>query len=302
MLMQIISRIIATDQGEDTFNIRIKKQEGVGLLITSTGKNYLILDSFDFWYDVIQDRYPRNIKCSCKNEWFKVRFDYIIRKGTHDVKYVNVYSTCIACLKEKKQMSVEIKYGPTDHLIDNPLTFCEQPNLKYDSRMIQGYWKYNDLKKLLAFVSNDLQADIYCWFWQRSDDKRHFEKVSLEKAMMITTVNHQYFSFYFSKLSPAFSTIKSEKGDIYVEEDHWRRQELIELDSPQVVLSGTGNKALLFCLSFSSQYIDRGVVKNKSPEFLKLTEKLLGWLNENFSVGAANVFNNPEEIKRMFDQ
>ena len=75
--MQIISKNIITEEGEDKFQIRLIKDEGVGLFTTTLEKNYLILDSIDFWYDLIQKKYPSKTKCKCKNEWFFVRFDYV---------------------------------------------------------------------------------------------------------------------------------------------------------------------------------------------------------------------------------
>ena len=67
------------EKGEDEFQVRLLKDDGVGLLTTKSDNNYLILDSLDYWYDLIQNEYPKKKKCTCKNEWFKVQFEYIIR-------------------------------------------------------------------------------------------------------------------------------------------------------------------------------------------------------------------------------
>jgi hypothetical protein len=298
--MQIISKEITTENGEGTFQIRLIKEEGVGLLTTATDRNYLILDSIDFWYDLIQKKYPAKTKCKCKNEWFNVRFDYFPRSGTQDIRQINIVTKCTACMTEKKQVSIDIKYSPTEHLIIDPLIFCEQPLIKYNFKDINCYWTSQDLKRFFAFIATEIQFDIYCWFWQRSDDKRHLEKVSLEKATEIVTVNHRYFDFYFTQTAPDFKTY-TYNNEIYVEDDQWRRQELIQLSSPTVIAFGHGQKGLLFYINYGTQYIDKGVILDKSDAFKQTADKIEKWFKENYiEVRGKDCFDNLEEHKRIF--
>lgn len=298
--MQLISKDIITDEGEDKFQIRLIKDEGVGVFTTATDKNYLILDSIDFWYDLIQTKYPSKTKCKCKNEWFTVRFDYIPRKGTQDIKQVNIITKCTTCLTEKKQASIDIKFSPTEHLISKPLTYCEQPLIKYSFKDINCYWTNHDLKEFLCFMATELQLDIYCWFWQRSDDKRHLEKVRLEKALEIVTVNHRYFSFYFAQVQPTFKT-NIYHSELYVEGNPWRKQELIQLSSPTIMAFGQGQKGLLFYINYGTQYIDKGVVRDKSTTFKEFADKIEKWFKENYvEVRGKDCFDNFEEHKRIF--
>lgn len=280
--------------------MRLIKEEGVGLLTTVTDKNYLILDSVDFWYDLIQKKYPSVKKCMCKNEFFTIRFDYVPRNGTKDIRKVNIITTCSTCLKEKKQVSIDIKYSPTLHLIESPITYCEQPKIKYSFKDINCYWTNKDLKRFFSFIANELRFDIYCWFWQRSDNKRHLEKVSIEKAFEIVTVNHRYFDFYFAQTAPDFKT-RIYNNELYIEDDQWRRDELIQLSSPTVIAFGQGQKGLLFYITYGNQYINKGIVLDKSAEFKQNTDKIEKWFREMYiEARGKNCFDNLEEHTRIF--
>jgi hypothetical protein len=149
-------------------------------------------------------------------------------------------------------------------------------------------------------METDLRTDIYCWFWQRSDDKRHLEKVSLEKAFEIITVNHRYFDFYFSTVTPDLIT-NIYNNELYVEDDQWRQQELIQLSSPTVIASGQGQKGLLFLINYGTQYVDKGIVLDKSDAFKETTDKIEKWFKENYiEVRGKDCFDNLEEHKRIF--
>ena len=70
-----ISKGIVSPAGEDEFQIRYNSDENAGILTSRSGKSYFILDSKDYWYDMIQEVYPSKKKCSCKNDFFKIWFD-----------------------------------------------------------------------------------------------------------------------------------------------------------------------------------------------------------------------------------
>ncbi len=53
-----IEKDIRTPDGEDEFQIRCFRDDAVGILTTRSEKSYFILDSKDYWYDLIQERYP----------------------------------------------------------------------------------------------------------------------------------------------------------------------------------------------------------------------------------------------------
>jgi len=74
----MLSKAIITSDGENEFQLRVLQEDGVGLLTTQSDKSYLILDSADYWYDLIQTTYPKKKKCKCSNERFRVQFEYLL--------------------------------------------------------------------------------------------------------------------------------------------------------------------------------------------------------------------------------
>ncbi len=64
---QEVTKNISTKNGANEFQVRLLTDDGVGLLTTKDEENYLILDSLDYWYELIQNEYPKKKKCSWKN-------------------------------------------------------------------------------------------------------------------------------------------------------------------------------------------------------------------------------------------
>lgn len=45
-------------------------------------------------------------------------------------KRIEVKTICVDCCKELKILDIDIKYSPTEHLVNTPLIYCEKPNMK----------------------------------------------------------------------------------------------------------------------------------------------------------------------------
>jgi hypothetical protein len=275
-----LSQSIVTDHGEDKFQLRFMKEEGVGLLTTQSDRSYLLLDSLDYWYDLIQMGYPKKKKCRCKNEWFMVRLDYLPREATPDYKNISVITTCAHCSKVSTGMDLDIDYSPTDHLYRQPITFCEKPKISYQFSQLTAYWNSNNLKHFLTFIFDDLKLQVYCWFYKYPDGIRYFEKVTYQKAFEIITVNHQYLNFFFSiqEIDLSEMIAGTEERGVYLKNDLWRKNDLVELSSPTHIL-GYG---LLFYIHYCGQHLDKGKVVDKSPAFRALTNRLEQWLAIHF--------------------
>lgn len=289
---------ISTESGENEFQVRLLKNDGVGLLTTKSEENYLILDSIDFWYDLIQSEYPKKKKCSCKNEWFNIAFNYIPREGTDDFREIQIITTCVLCNKVSKPISIEIDYSPTEGLIENPITFCPKPHIKYKFKELTSYWSGDNLKEFLQYIFHDLNLNVYCWFSQHPENKRRFEKVSFEKALQIITVNHRYLNFYFSEKELETSNYIEfiDDNGVYLKEGIWRRDEIIQLTAPYVIM-GYG---LLYYINFCNQYLDKGNVKDKSSQFETVTIQLKDWLKEKFvTKRGANCFDGQEAYEKL---
>jgi len=259
---------ITSPEGETEFQIRYIKEEGVGLATTRSGKNYLILDSLDYWFDCIQERYPPKRKCPCKNDYFRLRFSYTPRAGTEDFRSVSITSVCTSCGKERQIGEIDLKYSPTDHLFTQPLTFCPKPKIKYKLNSIHGYWDFEVFRDFLAFLEKH-SPFTYGSFW--TPEKR-WEILPVEKGALLPLLfeeKQRYFALYFS-LQPIDTAAITSLQNL------WRIGEIIQVNNPiQVCLAG-GQKEY-YSVECCCQYIEAGRVKAKSPAFCALVQGFLSY-------------------------
>ena len=277
-----ISKEIISSAVEDEFQIRYIRDENVGILTSRSGKSYFILDSKEYWYDLIQEKYPSKQKCSCKNDFFKVRFDYLLRKETDDFSSVELISQCIECGKTKRFGMVDVDYSPSSQLFENAITYCEQPKIKYKTYTISGFLEKGALFELIEFLAQK-QLLIYLWYWNESG-KRCFKQVDfVELTKFLSDENSKYLGIYFS-FGPleqiSNNSYQDEKG-IYIDRNLWRKKELIKIDSPIRVISDNKIK-LCYNMEFCSEFLDsNGMVNFKSDDFCKLVKALLKYIKEN---------------------
>lgn len=269
--MQVfVSKPIVTSDGENEFQIRYIRDEGVGVATTRTDKSYFMLDSADYWYDLIQEKYPPVMKCSCKNDFFSISFNYVRREDTEDFKEINIICKCTACNKEKKLPPVKIDYSPSCQLFDNPISFCKQPKIKYKTFSPSGYWTEKAVLSIADFfVKRNLF--IYCWYWD--SQKRFFKEITAaELHTFLTEKDKKYNAVYFSEepldddsLQPSYD----EKG-VYVKRDLWRKKRVFKLNSPFMVVPC----GLFYSMEFCSEYIDNdGKVIEKDASFSELVQE-----------------------------
>lgn len=269
-----IRKNIITSEGEDEFQIRYIHNENAGLLTTCSKKSYLILDSIDYWYDLIQKKYPTIQKCRCKNDYYKLYFDYVPRVGTDDYRGVELISCCTECGKQKKFAVIDIRYSPTEQLFEQPITYCEQPKIIYKTYSVSGYWKEESFRNLVGFLSHkDLM--IYCWYRVFKENKRYVKRFTAEELKNFLFVDKKrYINIYFSMdpLEEFFAEQFSDDGGIYIDRDIWRKREVISLNSPFMV--ATEGAGLFYSMDFCGEYLEAGQVKAKSEAFSQLVEEL----------------------------
>ena len=265
-----IRKCIITPDGEDEFQLRYIADENVGLVTSRSEKSYLILDSIDYWYDCIQNGYPPKRKCKCKNDFFKLYFDYVPRIGTDDYRAVELTSCCTECGKQRKFATIDIDYSPTEQLYEQPITYCEKPKIKYKTYSIRGYWQDEAFYDLTDFLSQQ-QLLIYCCYWDNG--KRLVEKFTAEELKrFLFEKKNRYLSIYFSleSLDKLLSGQVSDDKGIYINLDIWRKEEIIKLNSPFIV-AGHGQ---FYEMEFCSEYIEAGQVKAKGEAFCSLAQKV----------------------------
>lgn len=279
-----IRKEIITEDGTAEFQIRFIRDDNVGVLTTRSGKSFLILDSIDYWYDLIQEKYPSKQKCRCKNDCFKLYFDYIPRLGTDDYRMIELYSCCTECGKQRMFAAVDIDYSPTTQLFEQPITYCEQPKIKYEVYSKGGYWKEEQFYQLIEFLTQK-QLLIYCWYWELQEKRRYVCKFTAEELKeFFFEKRHKYLNIYFS-LEPLDELLvdespADEKG-VYVARDIWRKGEIIKINHPMLVAAvGAGN---YYSMDFCSQYIERGEVKDKSEAFRQCAQDLKAFCREKLN-------------------
>ncbi len=275
-----IQKNIITPDGEDEFQIRYIRDENVGVLTSRSDKSYLILDSIDFWYDLIQEKYPSKQKCNCKNDYFKLCFNYVPRIGTDDYRAVELISYCTECGRQRKISEIDIDYSPTSQLFENPITFCKQPKIKYKTYSLKGYWKEKEFSDLIDFLSQK-RLWIYCWYWDQTEKKRYVKQMTAyELKRFLFVEKGEYLEIYFSagSLDELFADSVSDGNGIYVDRDVWRKREIIMLNAPLLVASAGAGK--FYSLDFCSEYIEAGEVKSKAEAFCRLAEEILAYCHE----------------------
>lgn len=267
----VISKIIVTPDGEEDFQVRYIRDENVGIICTPTNKSFFLLDSADYWYDLIQEKYPPIMKCSCKNDRFNLTFDYTPRVDTDDFREININCSCTVCQKSKRLPPIEIDYSPSSQLFDHPITFCKQPKIKFKTYSLTGYWSDDELVGVAEYLLKK-NLFVYCWYWDSQNAKRCFKELSkAELHSFLTGDAEQYLAIYFSEETLADITMQAtfdEKG-ILIQQDIWRKKRIFLLHGPFMVVS----HGMLYQMEFCSEYLDKdGNIIPKSDSFCALTQ------------------------------
>lgn len=278
----VISKVIGTPDGENDFQVRYIRDENVGIICTPTDKSYFLLDSADYWYDLIQEKYPPIMKCSCKNDRFNLTFYYTPRVGTDDFREISIKCSCTVCQKSKRLPPIEIDYSPSAQLFDHPITFCKQPKIKYKTYSLAGYWSDDKLVGIAEYLL-DKGLFVYCWYWESKNAKRCFKELSETEVHSFLTGNgERYLAIYFSeeKMDNVPQKNASDGKGVVIQQDIWRKNSIFVLYGPFMVVS----RGMFYQMEFCSEYLDKdGNIVPKSATFCTLTKdfqkfskKLLG--------------------------
>lgn len=267
----VISKVIVTPDGEKDFQVRYIFYENVGIICTPTDKAYFLLDSADYWYDLIQEKYPSIMKCTCKNDRFNLIFNYIPREDTEDFRAIDIHCLCTVCQKIKKLPTIEIDYSPSSQLFDRPITFCKQPKIKYKTYSPKGYWSDAELLGMAEYLLKN-NLFVYCWYWDSKNAKRDFKELSATELQAFLTGNKErYLAIYFSEepLDNIFMRDTSDGKGVFIQQDIWRKNSVVMLNGPFMVIS----RGMFYQMNFCSEYLDKdGNIVPKSASFCALTQ------------------------------
>ena len=269
---EIISKSIITPDGEKDFQVRYMRNESVGIICTPTGKSFFLLDSEDFWYDLIQENYPPVMKCSCKNDRFKLTFNYMPRVGTDDFREISIDCSCTVCQKIKRLPAIKIDYSPSAGLFEHPITFCKQPKIKYKTYSLKGYWSADEVTGLAEYLL-EKNLFVYCWCWDSKDGKRCVTELSETELHATLTCNGEpYVAICFSEepLKQIPGAIYSNEKGVFVRQDIWRKNNVIVLHAPVIVMP----HGKFYQMEFCSEYLTKdGEIASKSASFCALVQE-----------------------------
>ena len=285
--------------GKKVFELRMLKDEGVAAVrCVACQRHFLLLDSADYWFDVIQQGYPRLARCTCKGESFRLSIAYEFRDDG-DVRHVWVRSTCAGCGKEQRRLSIDIDYSPTKQLVKRPLVPCKNPEILYDLHELSLYARPADIVRAAEHL-----AERGCSFAGvvRERDDWVLRKLTRDEAADVIARKVSYLSHYSqlyafpgrpTATEAAISTAKKESS-------FWKRSEVIRISSPWSIHVGsrTGQH---YYVHFSNEFVDGESVKRKSGRFRSLTADLVEWLGQEFVTWRGrDCFDNEQVHRRMF--
>jgi hypothetical protein len=297
------------------FQLRIMRDEAVATVCCAgCSANYLLLDSKDYWFDVIQAGYPRLTRCSCKSESFRLRIDYSIRDDG-DVDYIEVHSICSACAKTRRQLDFEIDYIGTGHLLKRPLVPCKNPKVLYDLKELHVMLTLRDMLRIV-----DHLGEQGCRFLSRV--RRDESWVAVEQTTAEAKVTIEKDRYLFIYAMPGDLDVPDERmSTVKKEAAFWKRSELIRISSkshlcirqsegkPDDFCYSSGpmthgnytEVGLAFYISFANEFVRGEKVVSKSRGFRKVTASLLAILKEEFvNWRSPRCFDNPEVNLRVF--
>ncbi len=297
------------------FQLRVLRDEAVAAVhCAGCSSDYLLLDSKDYWFDVIQKGYPQLVRCSCKSELFRLAIDYQIRDDG-DVDHIEVQSICAACTKVRSRLEFEVDYAGTGQLLRRPLVPCKNPKVLYDLKELSLLLTLPDMLRIL-----DHLGELGCRFLFRlRRDGKWVPSLQTAAEAKVTIEQERYLFIYAATGDGDYpedrlNTVKKEAA-------FWKRSEVIRISSKSYVctrqsegqvaglcyLSDPPGHAsyteagLAFDISFSNEFIRGEKVVRKGGPFLTATASLMMLLKSDFvSWRAPYCFDNPEVNLRVF--
>lgn len=297
------------------FELRVLRDEAVAAArCVKCSADYLLLDSKDYWFDVIQKGYPRLTRCSCKNASFRLRIDYTIRYDG-DVDYIEVHSICSACAKTLRQLDFEVDYCGTDHLLKKPLVPCKNPKILYDLKDLNLLLTLRDMLRIV-----DHLAEQGCEFLSNLRRADSWVAVRQNAAQAKATIEKSKYLFIYAM--PDHVEVPEDQLNTNKEENaFWKRSEVIRIGSKSHVCTyqlGENPPSICECsdppthasyteiglsfyIEFSNEFVRGEKIVQKSEAFRKVTASLLAMLQDEFvSWRSQYCFDNPDVNVRVF--
>ena len=284
------------DCGADTFTVSVLKDEAIGTVqCLGCEHHFLLLDSEDFWFDAIQERYPRLRRCACKSTSFRLELEYAFRDD-RDIRSIVLESECASCATRKRPMRVDIDYSPTDDLLSRPLRACANPKLLYDLRELNLCVKAQQMAEVARYLA-EVEG---CTFAGKMRRQEAWVVGPLDAGVVqaLLTDARPSSTYQWICAMPHALALPIDALQYRRSEDTFaRRHELIRFKFPTRFHQG----GQLHYIEFANEFIEDGQVRPKSSEFRAMTARLECWLGERFvRWRGPRCYDDPQEHRRVF--
>lgn len=261
--------------------MRVIRDEQVALLTCPKEHHSFLLDSSEYWDDVVQDGRPHERRCKCGGREFEVSLDYEMRDDG-DVRSVSVETICVSCEKRAIATTFDIGLTPTDTLLSRPLEPCDEPWLIPKRTELTGLWVAEDLRDLVRYL-----GEIALCYYAPANDRPALATASTVAAALDP---QKLFHLYFS----------TDVVEVFANpRDCWKRLPVIYITSPFRMIYRTG-AADLYYMRWARELIVKRQVVQQQRELLALTDRLMIWLNAHFtSARGEKAFDNNAEYERL---
>lgn len=265
--------------GAQLFVVRLERDEQVGLLTCPAGHYSLLLDSRDYWADVLQEGRPKQVRCRCGGSLFRVDLVYDLRTDG-DVRCVDVLLNCRGCGQENAGTSFEIDYSPTTELLSRPLDSIEQPWLRAKRCQITSYWQPADAERFASYLTSGLNARIY-------RAAQSMEECRIESIDFHPELRYDLYFTSISGVNPAPSRDPQNIGPF------------LRLASP-FHIACPGGIALLHYIEYADEILRGAEITPQPDAFLSFARQARDWLKTNYlSKRGRNTADNPTEYQRI---
>jgi hypothetical protein len=270
--------------GRSSFRVRIDANEQVALLTCDAGHSSLLLDSADYWGDIIQDGRPPERKCRCGGKVWAVSLSYDLREDQKTVRGIEVTLTCEACRTERAPVRFEIDYAPTDALIDRPLTPCTDPWLKAKRVVLTALWTPSDLERFVRHAAQQEGASVFVAGWREAPAR--WDGVSLAARVDLERV----FDVFMTNTEVTFPDNLR---------DSWKALPVVHVGNP-IRMNYTTGTGLLHYVEYAEETFQGPRVTAQPARFLAYARGLRAWLLETYSSARGkNTADNPDEHERL---
>ena len=282
---------VACHCGGHDFQVRIDKNEQVGLTTCAAGHHSFLLDSRDHWADVIQDGRPPIVRCRCKANRFAVSLEYHLRPEG-DVSQVDVVLRCSSCAASKRATTFEIDYSPTDSLLSSPLEPCPNPWLVARRHSYTAFWKPADFEQALRLVG--LEAG-HAWFAGWQETPRMVEMDHACELALEALASQKSYNVLFSNTDLDLSDTEPR--------DCWKSLPVIQFKAPISMnyrIEAQFVQALLHYIEFAEEVSFRGAIVSQPVEFNQFATRAVRRLRSVFvSDRGPRTLDAPGEFARV---